>query len=398
MTRRSSIALAAALALLAVPAVAAAGAPPPPVTHPDATDVPAGDPLDLTGAILVQTGDHLTLGISTARPWSSSRLAEHRGRSLCAYIEAERLCVHGAAPGGQERVRLARLGRDGAVTGDHPVTATVARPDQRSLTITVRLAELGLGAGRVHWRVLAAWRGGISCHAPGACVDSAPDQGTFTERLHSPVPDGCVASGPTFQLFGPPEKEVALTFDDGPDQSTADVLTALEHARAPATFFLIGRQIAARQALVRRELADGDAVGDHTFNHPDLTRNPGVAATEISRTATAIRDATGGYRPCLFRAPYGAVDGPLFDLVRGMGMTTIGWDVDPRDWSSPGTDAIVDRVLDAVKPGAIVIMHDGGGPRGETVAAVPRIVAALRDRGYRLMTVPEMLGYAPTYR
>jgi peptidoglycan/xylan/chitin deacetylase (PgdA/CDA1 family) len=144
-------------------------------------------------------------------------------------------------------------------------------------------------------------------------------------------------------------------------------------------------------------LADGDAIGDHTWNHADLVKNPGVAAEEISRTATAIRDATGGYEPCMFRAPYGSVDGALFSLVRGMGMTTIGWDVDPRDWSMPGTGAIVARVLSAVTPGAIVIMHDGGGPRGETVAAVPRIVSALRERGYKLVTVPQLLGFATRY-
>jgi peptidoglycan/xylan/chitin deacetylase (PgdA/CDA1 family) len=80
-----------------------------------------------------------------------------------------------------------------------------------------------------------------------------------------------------------------------------------------------------------------------------------------------------------------------------MGMTTIGWNVDPRDWAAPGTDEIVARVLGAVTPGAIVIMHDGGGPRPQTVAAVPRIVAALRARGYRLVTVPQLLGFAATY-
>jgi peptidoglycan/xylan/chitin deacetylase (PgdA/CDA1 family) len=397
MSLRSSIALAAALALLAVPAVAAGGGPPAAITHPDGADVPAGDPLDLSGATLTQAGDRLTLAVTTARPWSSSRLAAHRGRSLCAYLDAERLCVHGPTGGGRARVRLARVAPDGALTGDRSVAATVARPDQRSLTITLRLSTLGLGAGTVQWRVVAAWRGGVACHARGACVDAAPDQGTFADPLRSPVPDGCVAFGPTFQRFGPPRREVALTFDDGPDQSTAAMLSALERAHASATFFLIGRQIAGRQALVRRELADGDAVGDHTFNHPDLTRHPDLAATEIGDAATAIRDATGGFRTCLFRAPFGAVDDALFNLVRAMGMTTIGWNVDPRDWAAPGTDEIVARVLGAVTPGAIVIMHDGGGPRPQTVAAVPRIVAALRARGYRLVTVPQLLGFAATY-
>jgi peptidoglycan/xylan/chitin deacetylase (PgdA/CDA1 family) len=87
----------------------------------------------------------------------------------------------------------------------------------------------------------------------------------------------------------------------------------------------------------------------------------------------------------------------VLDLARSLGMTTIGWNVDPRDWSLPGTRKIVSRVLRAVTPGAIVIMHDGGGPRDETAAAIPRIVEGLRARGLRPVTVPELLGFPPTY-
>ncbi|MCW3066664.1 MAG: polysaccharide deacetylase, partial [Solirubrobacterales bacterium] len=225
-----------------------------------------------------------------------------------------------------------------------------------------------------------------------------PDQGTYSLHLRTPHLGGCAASGPTYQRFGPPLREVALTFDDGPGVSTPAMLTALEKAHVQATFFVVGVHIAGHETLLQRELADGDVIGDHTFNHLDLTKSPGAAPSQIGETASAIRKATGGYTPCLFRAPYGAVDDSLFSIVRGLGMTTIGWDDDPRDWSLPGTGAIVSRVLDTVTPGAIVIMHDGGGPREQTVAAIPRIVAGLRQRGYKLVTVPELLGYPPTYR
>jgi peptidoglycan-N-acetylglucosamine deacetylase len=395
---RTAAGVACCLLFLAAPA---GGTPPPPVIHPDPADVPAGDPLDLRGAGVSQAGDRVTLTIQTAGAWTPQRIDEHRGRSLCVYLAERgtdaRLCLHGPGGKGADRVRLARLSSAGQVTADGPVQATVSRAADGTLSITAPLAALQLHAGALRWRVAATWRGGRRCRARGACADAAPDTGTFTDRLRTPAPNGCAASGPLFRPFGPPRHEVALTFDDGPDQSTPAMLDALEHAHAPATFFQIGRQIPGRAPLLHRMLRDGDAIGDHTYDHPDLTRDPAVAGPEIERTAAAIRDATGGYRTCLFRAPYGAVDNALFGLVREMGMTTIGWNVDPRDWASPGTDAIVTRVLGAVTPGAIVIMHDGGGPRGQTVAAVPRIVSGLRSRGYRLVTVPELLGFAATY-
>jgi peptidoglycan/xylan/chitin deacetylase (PgdA/CDA1 family) len=391
---RSSIVL-TFVCLLALCGTAGGAAPPPPAVHPDGADVPAGDPLDLRAVSIAQKAHRVTISVQTAGSWTPHRLDSHPGRSLCVYLVQrgadERVCVHG-----HDRVRLARLTPTGAVRTDRKLAATVSRTAPGTLSVTTGLSALSLRAGQLQWRVVAAWRGGPACKA-AACVDAAPDSGAFTDRIAQVRPNGCVASGPVYQRFGPSRREVALTFDDGPDQSTPAMLDALEKAHAPATFFQIGRQIAGRGALLRRMLADGDAIGDHTWNHADLVRNPGVAADEISRTAAAIRDATGGYRTCMFRAPYGAVDGALFSLVRGMGMTTIGWDVDPRDWSGPGTGAIVSRVLAAVTPGAIVIMHDGGGPRGQTVAAVPQIVAGLRAHGYKLVTVPQLLGFATTY-
>jgi peptidoglycan-N-acetylglucosamine deacetylase len=399
---RSSVLLLVASVTALVLSASAGGAPPPPSTHADGADVPAGDPLDVRSVSLAQIADSVSLTIQTPGSWTPARLDSHAGRSLCVFLDEgstdERLCVHG--PGvsrhGHARVRLARLTPAGTVRSNHLVPAIVSRSAPGTLSVGARLTTLGLGAGRLRWRVVARWRGGPACKRR-TCVDSAPDSGSYGMRLRAVHPNGCVASGPVFQQFGPPQREVALTFDDGPDQSTPAMLEALEQAHASATFFQIGRQIAGREALLRRMLADGDAIGDHTWNHADLVRDPSVAADEIVRTAAAIRDATGGYLTCLFRAPYGSVDNALFALVRGMGMTTIGWDVDPRDWSMPGTGAIVARVLRAVTPGAIVIMHDGGGPRGQTVAAVPRIVAGLRARGYRLVTVPQLLGFATTY-
>jgi peptidoglycan/xylan/chitin deacetylase (PgdA/CDA1 family) len=126
----------------------------------------------------------------------------------------------------------------------------------------------------------------------------------------------------------------------------------------------------------------------------DVSRGGTQAAVELERTSAAIAGATGGYRPCLFRPPYGSTSPALEALARRLGMQTVLWTVDPRDWSRPGTATIVARVLAAVRPHAIVLLHDGGGPRQQTVAAVPAIVTSLRARGYRFVTLPTLLAAA----
>ena len=171
-------------------------------------------------------------------------------------------------------------------------------------------------------------------------------------------------------------------------------MLARSHSRA--TFFVIGDQVTARyQATLREELRDGDAIGDHTFTHPDLTRSGDVRA-QLADTLAAIRSQTG-YTPCVFRPPYGDADASIVNLARSLGLATVLWDDDPSDYTHPGTREIERRVLAQVRPGAIIISHDGGGPRGQTLAAYPAIIAALRARGYRILTIPELLGFRPRY-
>jgi peptidoglycan/xylan/chitin deacetylase (PgdA/CDA1 family) len=108
-------------------------------------------------------------------------------------------------------------------------------------------------------------------------------------------------------------------------------------------------------------------------------------------TSNRIKEATG-FRPCLFRPPYGAYDSRVVSDARSLGMTTVNWDVDPTDWTTPGSEAIYQRVVSHVQPGSIVLMHDGGGNRSQTVAALPRIIQNLKGRGYHFSTVSQMLG------
>ncbi len=232
--------------------------------------------------------------------------------------------------------------------------------------------------------------GGVGI-AGGALAQAPTVQPTLLYRV-----TGCRSRGTSAYTQGPSRREVAIGFDDGPAPDTPAFVTMLERNHAHATFFMIGEQVSAgyRKTLLR-ELRDGDALGDHTFTHPDLLASGGVRE-QLSKTIGAIRGLTG-YTPCVFRPPYGDYDQAVVQTARSLGLATVLWNVDPSDYTLPGVGAIEQRVLAQVRPGSIIISHDGGGPRGQTLAAYPAIIAALRARGYRIVTIPQLLGFRPTY-
>lgn len=207
---------------------------------------------------------------------------------------------------------------------------------------------------------------------------------------------GCRSSGSLAHREGPPRREVAIGFDDGPWTETPAFVSMLERVKARATFFMIGRQItAADHSLLLRELRDGDVLGDHTYSHPDLATS-GEVRSQLLRTIERIR-AVSGYTPCVFRPPYGDYNASVLSTARSLGLSTVLWNVDPTDYAQPGTRTIEQRVLAQVRPGSIIISHDGGGSRAQTLAAYPGIIEKLRARGYRIATLLEMLGYRPVY-
>jgi peptidoglycan/xylan/chitin deacetylase (PgdA/CDA1 family) len=207
---------------------------------------------------------------------------------------------------------------------------------------------------------------------------------------------GCRSSGASAHRSGPSEREVAVGFDDGPAADTQAFVTMLERSKAKATFFMIGRQVSsAYRATLLRELADGDALGDHTWSHPDLTHSSEVRQ-QLQQTLGVIRSVSG-YTPCVFRPPYGDYNESVLGIARSLGLATVLWDVDPSDYTQPGTMTIEQRVLAQVQPGSIIISHDGGGSRAQTLAAYPAIISSLRARGYRIVTIPEMLHFPPVY-
>jgi peptidoglycan/xylan/chitin deacetylase (PgdA/CDA1 family) len=188
---------------------------------------------------------------------------------------------------------------------------------------------------------------------------------------------------------------VALTFDDGPGPYTLRIVRELRRLHAPATFFVVGRQVHWYPLTMHDMVVNGDAIGVHTWDHADLRRLPSRAdRVEIRRTAAVIR-AYAGVRTRLLRPPFGSLDRRVLRLARRSALVTVLWSVDTADWARPGERRILQRALAAVRPGAIVLLHDGGGDRDQTVAAVPLLVRALRARGYRLVTVTRLLALAP---
>lgn len=207
-----------------------------------------------------------------------------------------------------------------------------------------------------------------------------------------------MARGPAIAHFnGPPRRVVALTFDDGPSTLTLRFVRMLRAEHAVGTFFMLGDRLSSGdRRLLHEELRDGDALGDHSWSHPDLALG-GDVLSQLRDTKRLIARLSG-YTPCVFRPPYGAYDRAVLRTASSLGLATIVWDVDPRDWALPGTGAIVSTVLAEVRPGSIVLSHDGGGPRGQTLAAYPSIISSLRRRGYRFVTVPQLLGFHTIYK
>jgi len=183
--------------------------------------------------------------------------------------------------------------------------------------------------------------------------------------------------------------EIALTFDDGPHPVfTPQVLDILARYQVPATFFCVGINVAAYPDLVRRVADAGHLVGNHTWSHPylpDLTRDE--VLRQVDATAAAL--GTAGLSTTLVRPPYGARTPEALTWFAELGLTTVLWDIDTNDWSVPGTAAILDAAATATA-GSVLLMHDAGGDRTQTVAALPRILENLLARGYRPVTVEEL--------
>jgi peptidoglycan/xylan/chitin deacetylase (PgdA/CDA1 family) len=190
-------------------------------------------------------------------------------------------------------------------------------------------------------------------------------------------------------------RDIALTFDDGPGPYTPGVLDVLERFHVRATFFAIGEMERYFGASTVRELHGRDVVGDHTETHPEMARLSAHNQHEQLLDQIAHVELLGGLRPTLFRPPYGSFGATTMRELRSLHLLMVLWSVDAGDYLRPGVHQIVRHVLAGARPGAIVLLHDGGGDRSQTVAALPRIIGRLRKRGFHLVTVPQLLADDP---
>jgi len=191
---------------------------------------------------------------------------------------------------------------------------------------------------------------------------------------------------PMFYLDDGP-KAIALTIDDGPSPVyTPQVLQLLARYGITATFSMVGLQVRANPALAREVAQAGHLIANHTWSHLDLTKvSASTVSQQMSRGTDAIQSATGR-RPDLFRAPYGAWSSYVLAQCADAGQTPLGWSVDPRDWSRPGTSSIIANIMRNTRAGSIILEHDGGGNRSQTVAALKTVIPRLLDAGYQFGT------------
>lgn len=203
------------------------------------------------------------------------------------------------------------------------------------------------------------------------------------------VDDSVIRSGRTSQKF------VALTVDDGPyPQATERILDVLREKEVRATFFVLGKSAEEYPALVERTAQEGHEIATHGYSHRNMAR---LSAEECRREwerTEKVLSARGIAKPTLFRPPSGAYGDTLVRTARACGYRVILWDVDPRDWEGASTDTIVTRITEQVKPGSIILLHDGQYPI-HNAKALRIVIDLLRAEGYSFVTVGELLSAAP---
>lgn len=201
---------------------------------------------------------------------------------------------------------------------------------------------------------------------------------------------------------GTDKKKIALTFDDGPDGTyTPQILKILKQYNVPATFFVVGVSASLHPGILRQTVSDGNEVGNHTYTHPNITMISGEHfQMELDATERAF-EAFLGVKSLLFRPPYAEDIEPAtpdqvapLEMINNLGYYTVGMHIDPSDWSRPGVDAIATSTVEQARSGVgnIVLLHDGGGNRDQTVAALPKIIEELQVAGFQLVTVSNLLG------
>jgi peptidoglycan-N-acetylglucosamine deacetylase len=212
-----------------------------------------------------------------------------------------------------------------------------------------------------------------------------------THRAEENAIDSVLAYTPAITSGGSKGHELALTFDDGPGPYTQQLVGVLNRLHVHATFFAIGEEERYFSAGTTLELHSGDVVGDHTETHPMMASLSAHDQREELVEQIARIELLGGPRPRLFRPPYGSFNATTFGLLHQLRLLMVLWSTDTSDYTLPGVPAIVQSALAGAHPGAIILMHDAGGDRSETIAALPTIVKGLRRKGLEPVTIPRLM-------
>ncbi len=255
------------------------------------------------------------------------------------------------------------------------------------IALAVALVTSGC-AGTVAARTAASSAAAESQSPSGAVTPPSDEQGRPVgpgETSASPVPRPSASAVPASWWPKHTGNVVYLTFDDGPWPTTHEVLDVLRANDARATFFQIGSMIDDYGSITPRLLAEGHAIGNHTYDHLYLNK----LSDELVRYQLEKAWRTIGYDrqgPCV-RPPFGAAGSRQRKIAVDMGLTPVFWTIDTRDWANPSEDAIYKQIISA-RSGSIVLMHDGGGDRRKTIAALRRALPVLKKRGFRFDVVP----------
>lgn len=280
----------------------------------------------------------------------------------------------------------------------------------RWLLMALVTCALAIGGGYV-WTAVSGSIGSNPLDNPAVASQLVPPQSlgealdrsikNFQQQVSAREQDIVLALGgppPSFagrlvrdQPLASGEKVVALTFDDGPAPTyTEQVLDILKREDVKATFFVIGQMFQAFPAIGQRVANEGHVLANHTWSHRYHRHAPAAAASEIERTA-AIIEAKTGQVTRLHRPPGGVLNNGVDTYAQSKGYASIMWGTDTGDWRRPPAATIVSRVMNTIHPGDIVLMHDGGGDRRNTVAALSIMISQLKAKGYRFVTMPELL-------
>jgi len=355
----------------------------------------------LRNAEVSQKGRSLVVKVVPGREFAIRKLERQpdfsrpRARFLCLEMKRRgdrrrsRVCI-GGRKHSRHAAGFARITPGGRTLSEKTIPVKISGTSATGLTIAFVPGRAHVVPGSYGWRLLFST--GTCKSLPGDCRSSYPGKGLARYRVRPVDVVGCTGgNGQVVRSGSRSRKRVALTFDDGPSVYTPQVMDVLRRKKVKATFFMLGDMVSRDPSAARRVLAAGHEIANHSSSHGLL---PGYS--DISRASRTIRRATG-FRPCLFRPPYGALNSSVVASVKDLGMKSVLWDVDTSDWSTPGTGTIRSRISGA-GPGSIVLMHDGGGPRSQTVAALAGAIHNLRSRGYRFVTVTKLLGNRFIYR